>query len=193
MRCIKRKLFVWLLALITNKSGAQDSTKFPRLFKTVTSTDLLVGMNWQGSTKAEKTYRFYEIGLAKGRYLYHPHGVTGGAIYISEEVHLNDSGNIYGTKVGVWTHYLFDLGLAAVYYTNFKKGNLKIRPEFGCGMGRLRIVVGYNIPTINNKAFELLKRNDMQISIQFTVGLKKEETPDLVPFLKKRRKQDEYN
>jgi hypothetical protein len=145
----------------------------------VRSTDIIVGVHWQGNAKERNgenapMYRYYEIGIGKGLY-------TGGVciggsslIYISEEMYFGDK-TIIGTKVGAWAHYLFDLGLALVYYTDFKKGNFKIRPEFGAGLGRVRFVVGYNIPTINNKAFTELSRNTIQVSIQLTIPVKQTE------------------
>ena len=190
---MKTAVFIWLFMFLAGNAHAQDSVSRYLRFKTVTSTDLLLGVHWQGNTREEKTYRYYEIGIAKGRYVHHPHGVTGGAVYVSEEVYFGNGGNIYGTKIGAWMHWLFDAGLAAVYYTNFEKGNFKIRPELGVGMGRLRIVVGYNIPTINNKAFELLKSNNLQISIQFTAGMKKKEVPDILPLFKRKSRQQDYH
>ncbi len=43
------------------------------------------------------------------------------------------------------------------------------------GLGAFRITVGYNIPTIDNKGFELLRRNNAQIAIQFLIPVKKKE------------------
>lgn len=156
---------------------AQDSTAKRSLFwGTVRSTDLLLGIHWQGSTKHNKTLCYYEIGIAKGKYISWFEGHSGVAVYASEEMYFSKDKNIFGTKIGAWMHMILDVGLCAVYYTDFQRGNLKIRPELGFGAGRLRFVGGYNIPTINNKAFEALRKNNAQASIQFTVGLRKKKT-----------------
>jgi hypothetical protein len=64
-------------------------------------------------------------------------------------------------------------GLSMVYYTDFKKGNLKIRPELGFGMGRFALLIGYNIPTIENKSFDELRRQNMQVAIRAGLGIVK--------------------
>lgn len=78
-----------------------------------------------------------------------------------------------GTKAGVWAHWLFDAGLAMVCYTDFNHYNVKMRPELGVGMSRFRLVFGYNVPTINNKAFKELQKNNVQVCMQVTIGVKK--------------------
>jgi hypothetical protein len=91
---------------------------------------------------------------------------------LSEEIHLSNK-DVYGTKVGAYFHYFLDVGMALVYYTDFTKGNFKIRPEFGWGMGSFRIAGGYNIPTINNKAFADLSNSKGQLVIQFGLPVRK--------------------
>ncbi len=166
-------IFIFIfLAVIT--VFTQDTIAFkPPLYQEINSTDILIGVHWQGNTRTNKTFRYYEIGMAKGRYISHMHGVTGSAFYISEEMYFSRDKNIFGTKVGAWIHWVGDIGLAMIYYTDFDKGNLKIRPEFGWGMGRFRAICGFNIPTINNKVFKELQKNNIQVSIQFTIGVHK--------------------
>jgi hypothetical protein len=171
---MKPLLIVLSVLLLSNYVDGQD-TSF-RLVRSIRSTDILIGVHWQGdareSAKDEKMYRFIEIGVGKGRYTSGICSGAGGAVYISEEMYFGKDKNIFGTKIGAWTHYLLDLGLSLVYYTDFKKGNFKVRPEAGVGLGRMRIVVGYNISTIDNKAFAELSHHNMQASIQFTLGVK---------------------
>lgn len=158
---------------------AQDSTsrRVPS-WTTTRSTDLLLGVHWQANTKLNKTLRYYEIGIAKGKYVSWFEGYSGAAVYASEEMYFSRDKNIFGTKLGAWFHMLLDFGVSAVYYTDFQRGNFKLRPELGFGGGRLRFVGGYNIPTINNKAFEELRYNNWQGSIQLTVGMRKKKTFD---------------
>ena len=172
---MKPLLIVSLFFILVTRLHAQDSSF--RRQQVIRSTDILVGISWQGDgregAKNEKMYRYVEIGLGRGKYSF---GICGGgasAIYISEEMYFGKDKNIFGTKIGAWTHYLLDLGLSLVYYTDFKRGNFKIRPEIGAGLGRMRAVIGFNIPTINNKAFTELAHHNMQASIQFTLGVSK--------------------
>src|SRR5215213_6830079 len=165
---MKQSFIIFILLFQLNKLHAQD-TSSARGFLHTWSTDLLVGLHWQGdgreNAKDEKLYRYIEIGLAKGNYT---KGICSGgatAVYVSEEMYFGKDKNIFGTKVGAWTHYLIDIGLSLVYYTDFKRGNFKIRPEFGAGLGGIRAVVGYNIPTIDNNAFTELSHHNMQVSI----------------------------
>src|SRR5215216_5159608 len=154
--------------LLLTRLHAQDEGV--RLVRNIRSTDVLLGIHWQGdgreSVKDEKTYRYFEIGIAKGKYTEGICSGAGGAVYISEEMYFGRDKNIFGTKLGAWMHYLLDAGLSLVYYTDFKRGNFKIRPELGVGLGRMRAVVGYNLATFNNKAFTELTNRNFQISIQ---------------------------
>jgi len=174
---MKRLLTVTLFFFLATRLHAQDTSY--RLVHFVRSTDLLIGVHWQGdgreSAKNEKMYRFIEIGVGKGNYNFSICGGGASSLYISEEMYFGKDKTILGTKVGAWMHYLLDLGLSLVYYTDFKRGNFKVRPEFGVGLGRMRLVVGYNIPTINNKAFTELTHHNMQASLQFTLGIKQKE------------------
>jgi hypothetical protein len=67
------------------------------------------------------------------------------------------------------------MGLSVVYYTDFKRGNLKLRPELGFGVGRAGILVGYNIPTINNRAMPELQKQNAQVTFRVGFGVKKKE------------------
>jgi hypothetical protein len=71
---------------------------------------------------------------------------------------------------------LIDVGIALVYYTDFKKGNLKFRPEFGIGWGAFRAVFGCNTGTINNKSWEALRNQRAQETVQLMVPVNKKIT-----------------
>ena len=68
---------------------------------------------------------------------------------------------------------MLDLGMALVYYTDLRRGSFKIRPEPGAGMGRTRVVMGFNIPAPGNGKFTALKNNLLQLSIQTAIGIDK--------------------
>ncbi len=148
------------------------ATRFRRDVK----TELVAGFDLQSAAyKGDKSSRHYlELGIARSIHQQGRHGPVSMGVLLSEEIHLGQT-NIYGTKLGMYTHYLFDLGFAAVYYTDFRKGNLKLRPELGLGLGAFRIVGGYNIPTIQNKAFSQLTRADGQLSIQLLLPVSRKQ------------------
>lgn len=171
--------FLILVLVLSFRHGlSQDTTLPSRLFYTVHSTDVLLGIHWQGNARENKMFRYYEAGLAKGRYVSTMEAYTGTAVYASEELYFGPDKTIFGTKLGAWAHWLFDLGMAVVYYTDLHRGNLKIRPEFGGGVGRLRAVVGYNVPTFDNGALKELQKRNVQVSIQLTIGIRKKKIYD---------------
>lgn len=170
--------FLMLITIIPAKIYSQDSisSAYKLRWKTYKKTEILAGFSWQNNFKDEdKMARYIEVGFANSIHLDGRHGPSSLGVYAAEEIYFGHNTTTYGTKVGAYTHYIFDLGLAVIYYTDFKKGNFKIRPEIGIGMGAVRIIVGYNAPTINNKAFELLRRNNGQVSMQFFIPVKKKE------------------
>ncbi len=146
------------------------------LFK---KTEIVTGINFQTSNynNSKETRRYVELGVARSIHLDGYHGPVSMGYYISEEVYFGEK-NIYGTKIGVYTHYMFDIGFSAIYYTDLSKGNVKLRPELGLGMGALRIVGGYNIPTFANKSFGALRKSNGQLTVQFLIPVKKKVIKD---------------
>ena len=130
-------------------------------------TALLTGLHIQpGKSNGTGTLNYLEIGLARMIRQNGRHGPVSMGFYISEEIYPGKE-SIFGTKAGVFIHYMVDLGFSAVYYTDFRKGNLKLRPEWGIGIGGFRAVVGCNLPTIRNKDFLPLQKKYLQGSLQF--------------------------
>ena len=173
---MKKLISPIVLMFLCRVSAGQDSTYKPPGFREEKATDILIGYNIQGnwSDSTGRMNKYFEIGIGRGKYFYHRHGVTALVIYLSEEILLSKN-KIYGTKIGCFAHWLFDAGFSIIYYTDFKKGNLKLRPELGVGMGRIRAIIGYNIPTISNKAMPELRRQNAQITIQAGLGIKKQQ------------------
>ena len=161
------------LLVIAQESSLQKSEN---RYKTLKQIEILAGISWQGNT-ADKVsiMRYGEIGIAKSIHSHGRHGPATIGIYLAEEIHFGGGNSVFGTKLGFYTHYMFDIGIAVIYYTDFQKGNLKLRPELGIGMGAIRAVFGFNISTINNRAFELLRQNNAQLSLQFMIPVKKTE------------------
>ena len=156
-------------------SDSINSNKNDRyISKTYKKTEVLTGFDVQyyKYNGSQETRQYVELGIARSVHLYNYHGPVSIGYYISEEVYFGEK-NIYGTKIGAYTHYMFDVGFSIIYYTDFDKGNLKLRPEIGLGMGAFRIIGGYNIPTFANKAFPELRNSKGQINIQCFIPVKK--------------------
>lgn len=173
--------FLSLLLLQHLTMIAQDSSlqKRENLYNRLKQAEILAGVSWQGNLGDKvPLMRYAEIGIAKSIHAHSRHGPATFGIYAAEEIHITDANSVFGTKLGFYTHYMFDIGFAVIYYTDFKKGNLKLRPELGVGMGALRAVFGFNIPTINNRAFELLRQNNAQLTLQFMIPVKKKDVTE---------------
>ena len=81
--------------------------------------------------------------------------------------------NIYGFKLSSWINVsLFALGLSTVYYTDFNRGNFKIRPELGLGFPATKLTFGLNIPTFGNADFPQLKSSLAQLSLNILLKVK---------------------
>jgi hypothetical protein len=63
------------------------------------------------------------------------------------------------------------IGINLIYYTDFNKGSLVFRPEYGFGIEQVRLVYGYNAKIINSK-FNLI--NKQQAALLYSFNLKKQ-------------------
>jgi hypothetical protein len=171
--------FLILIMAVSGKIYSQNSLlhlAIPKLEKTYRNTEMLIGFSWQGNVKDKvKMMRYVEAGIAKSLHAGTRHGPASFGVFMAEELYFGSETTVFGTKLGAYSHWLIDLGLSIIYYTDFKKGNFKVRPEAGIGIRGLRLVFGYNIPTIDNRAFELLRINNAQLSIQFLLPVRKKE------------------
>lgn len=80
---------------------------------------------------------------------------------------------VYGFKFGGWINVnLITLGISSIYYTDFHRGNFKIRPEFGIGFHAAKLALGLNIPTIANADFFPLKSSLVQLSLNILLKVK---------------------
>lgn len=137
---------------------------------------LLVGGNLQQAYRIngkEYSRKYFEIGLHKTNTVFgghHPPAsfTHGFSIEIAPEAN-----PIYGFKYSTWVQAsCLVFGLAGVYYTDFKYGNFKIRPEVGIGMYPFKLSAGFNIPTIKNKSFKDIQHANGQITLNILLRLK---------------------
>ena len=166
------------LSLITSHCFSQEDTAWKPPFKTYkeTAIKLLVGGNLQQAkdeNQKEFTRKYLEIGIHKTITAYdwhHPSAMwTHG---LSVEISSADK-TIFGFKYGAWGEFwLFVLGLNVIYYTDFQKGNFKIRPELGIGAHPFKLTFGFNIPTIQNAKFKELQKSYGQITLNVLLKLK---------------------
>jgi len=120
------------------------------------SSSILLGIHLQETkNKSGNDYKrkYVEAGLHKSiltDYAVFTHGLS---VEVSPEKQ-----TLVGLKYGGWANYTFvSLGLSGIYYTDFQYGSFIIRPEFGLGVNRFRIAVGYNISPFSSEQFSELK------------------------------------
>jgi hypothetical protein len=141
-----------------------------------TAVKLLVGGNLQQAYRADdKEYnrKYFEVGVHKTLTAFGGHhppsSITHG---LSLEI-APEANPIYGFKYSAWAQvWCFVLGLGGVYYTDFDRGNFKIRPEIGIGMYPFKLTAGFNIPTIRNKEFKEIQRANGQVTLNILMKLK---------------------
>ncbi len=129
---------------------------------------ILTGYNfWQN--------HYGELGIAIHQYGRIGHHPTAWAYFISSEIKLGDK-MVVGPKIGAWIaggSAGVCMGLNVIYYTDFEESTLRFRPEIGMGLGKWKVVYGYNIP-ITNKKYELVNTHTIGIAVVF--GAKKIKT-----------------
>ena len=172
---------VWLLSMASISAAGQPLVREDTLFTCgrthrEIAYQLLIGFHLQGSSRNDPgigTRKYAEIGLHRTLTgVRGPHPPGGFTYGFSTEV-LLDKHPIYGVKVGTWASaMLLGLGLQAIYYTDFREGNFKIRPEFGIGTPSFKLSFGYNIPMPYNQDFARMRYADLHLSLQGLLKLK---------------------
>ncbi len=111
----------------------------------------------------------FEFGIASGHRGYEGYAIVYSNYHLTTEHNFNVDQYTLGTKVGYKLSILFcDFTGQAIYYTDFDKSNLAIRPEIGLTFfGLLDLNYGYNFMTINN---DLNKFGGHLISLRATIG-----------------------
>ncbi|NOZ46690.1 MAG: hypothetical protein GXO79_07890 [Chlorobi bacterium] len=130
--------------------------------------DIYTGLHFQLNTDTRKINIIPEIGFAKVYYLKVNQYDFLYSWSLSNEIILRKN-IIWGFKTSPWVSILnYNLGISFIYYTDFKKGNFKIRPEIGINFKKFKIALGYNIPTYENEAFTYLTDADLQLSFNYS-------------------------
>lgn len=167
MKLLRIKLLFVILSMSLISYGQIDTTqKSQRTRRYSPSIDkslcILLGVHLQSyydPSGGEHDRIYLELGLHKS--IVSDYGVlTHG---LSAEISPQTK-PVIGLKYGGWANfYFFSLGLSAIYYTNIKHSNLMIRPEFGLGIRRFKLGVGFNRSIISNKNFDELYDPEVQI------------------------------
>ncbi|TAE09496.1 MAG: hypothetical protein EAZ95_15930 [Bacteroidetes bacterium] len=184
-----RKLFCLFLALIIASQTYAQKPKKPiikfrydslgysiRIFETHKMRQLLIGYNFQQTktpTNPDSTFHYIEIGYnnstllsSQGFYNFTTYGL-GTEILIGKKT-------IVGFKASAWRAVmpLVGLGINGIFYTDFRQGNIKIRPEILFGAQPFKLSFGVNIPFLWNNRFERLKDNWGQITFNALIKTK---------------------
>jgi hypothetical protein len=146
-----KNLLTAIFFLISFHVPGQDSTSY-QYYRSRTTYEhtLLIGFN-------TATYTYAEIGYAFNGYGTAGHHPVATSFYGGSEIMIGRDLMI-GPKVGFQTMGGLALGGSLIYYTNFHAGSLVIRPEFGVGMERFKMVYGYNF-SLTNKDFDRFNRH----------------------------------
>ena len=168
-----------MLASTLLRAQPADSTHtlaFPQNPYHEKAVDLAVSYHFQGDSRSMDStdnFHFLGIGLQLTNAVFGGHhGPSTFSYGVGTEIMISDLPTIYGFRAGSWVSgYAFTSGLHLVYYTDFDRGNLKLRWDFGLGGRRLRVTMGFNIPTIYNRDFEQLRRQDAQLGVQWQLPI----------------------
>lgn len=158
---MQKTLFAALVLFFSGsvgKSQQVDSTLFTYGFSKKKDFSLLIAYN-QGH------YGFADIGLAINQYgtNRHPFSLD---YFISNEI--KTSGNtVVGPKVGAWVAGGFAMGLSLIYYTDFNRASVVLRPEMGLGIEKAKLVYGYNWKF--NSSFEGINKHLVALTYCFTL------------------------
>ena|SRR6201991_1096119 len=153
-----KNLLTAVILLISLQALSQETPYKSRSTKEHT---LLVGFN-------AANYIYGEIGYAFNRYGTAGHHPIATAFYGGSEVMIGKD-FIIGPKIGWQAMGGLAMGGSMIYYTNFDAGSLVLRPEFGIGMERFKMVYGWNVK-ITNKDFERI--NTHLFSFSYLITLK---------------------
>lgn len=153
----------------------RQNLKFRQPFRE-TAIKLLVGGNLQQVHRSDsKDYnrKYLEIGIHKTITSFDGHHPASSFTHGLSLEMAPEANPIYGFKYSAWAQvWCFVLGLGGVYYTDFDKGNFKIRPEIGIGMYPFKLSAGFNVSTIRNKDFKELQQAQGQVTLNILLKLK---------------------
>lgn len=113
------------------------------------------------------TFPCAEIGLGIAKYLRQSGIYYAKYKYLGSELIYHDSIFAIAPKIGYWLSggsYKITLGASALYLIGGGESSLKLRPEIGIGIKRIRAFGGYNF-SITNKDF--FPSNTFIIGVQF--------------------------
>lgn len=156
-----KNLLAAIFLLISLQALSQDTTAIPYKSRFTNERALLLGFN-AGS------YIYGEIGYAFNSYGTAGHHPIATAFYGGSEIMIGRD-FIVGPKIGWQAMGGLAMGANMIYYTNFHGGSLVLRPEFGIGMERFKMVYGWNVK-ITNKDFDRI--NTHLFSFSYLITLK---------------------
>jgi hypothetical protein len=175
-------LLLPVFSLAQEPAATADSLKINRELYRVKSHDLIIGNHLVAGEESEfegPSFYFLELGYARTISARGGHHGPGTAVMsVSQSFAINRE-FVTATRVGMsFRGWLASMGLYLSYYTDFEYGNLKIAPEFGMGLPNFKAVMGFNIPTINNRDFAAIQHGLYQFTLNFNLPLSKTRLDD---------------
>lgn len=133
--------------------------------------DMYFGLSSQLNTSQKIFYFLPEIVISRD-FILKINDFQFGAYLLFGTEFLLDPEIIYGFKISASVYaFQYSLALCLVYYTNFEKGNFKLRPEFGWNYGDFKLLIGFNISTYENYVLKTMKDSDIQLSIYYFLSI----------------------
>jgi hypothetical protein len=147
------------------KRTIRDSTQIDSVYSRNTiSWGIVGGINYNSKF-------LVEIGFGKANY-----GVTWNHwhlwnYYFGTEIGYLENKLILAPKLSYWINggsSAIALGLNFINYTDFTSSSLKFRPEIGFGIGKFKIVYGYNL-SFFNKDFANIGNHNFNLIVYFDI------------------------
>lgn len=183
---MKTFIFLFTLFFFVSNLHAQQPTKRLkydsldykiRIIEKHKMRQILFGYNFQQTrtpTTDDSTFHYIEIGYNKST-LISGYGLYNFTTYgLGTEI-LVGKNTIIGFKASAWRTVLpfVGLGINSIFYTDFRQGSFKIRPEIiFLGAQPFKISVGANLPFLCNNRFERMKHNWGQITFNALIKVK---------------------
>lgn len=184
---MKNKTFIIFLFLSFNAIGQIDTIEYLKksdkdfynnviydtlyldsiYYESTSSNGILIGLNYWKNPFFEFGYGFANYGVMWNHWSFNN-------LYIGSEVGIANKQIVLGPKISVWANggsSAGALGLNLIEYTDFNESTLVFRPEIGMGMGKFKLVYGYNVK-FYNKNFKYISKNNLNLIFYIDTKIK---------------------
>lgn len=143
-----------------------DSLKRPRAHQSLIRREFAI---LPGYTYSRGHY--LDLCFAQHEYAISGHHPFSWAMYAGSEIRI-DAPRLIAPKIGAWLGGGMAIGCNLLYYTDFKEGSLRLRPEMGIALPVFKLMYGVNIP-LTNKKMESVGRQAVSFGVIWGLRRKK--------------------